>query len=330
MKTLPGLLLPLCALGFSVQHKFLSPDVYHIGSSSASHITERNQQTLALLAVVESYGVLSYEVLVSIELLVVIAVYVFIGVSTATYVSDAFHCSWTLAMLINMFIWPITTIVAGVVLAFQRLSEYLSKLRSSAANKSEKVKLDHFLSIVNHGTPQFCAAKLTEKFGAMETVTPKSLAEKLQMPEAKAVRWHKWLARGNPELSLNMLLCRAAELHKADGKKICRILFEIYDENDDGVLPRSEAKEVLQNWCLGKYGTTCLKNMGMEQVIETLMGQMTFSGGDINKIEWMRLADKCPEFFETEPQYPEHVRYLRLLCRVRMEQNGHVMRLAAK
>lgn len=78
----------------------------------------------------------------------------------------------------------------------------------------------------------------------METVTSKSIAEKLQMPEAKAARWHKWLARGNPELSLNMLLCRAAELHKADGKKICRILFEIYDENDDGVLPRSEAKEV--------------------------------------------------------------------------------------
>jgi hypothetical protein len=332
-------LLPLCVLALAVQPKTLLPELRGSkapesprgwNQGNADYVAEHSQQKRVVFDAVEAAGMLAYQFLLAVEVIVLAAIYVFVGVNTADYVSRSLHCLWSLAVLINAFLWPITVPMTFLALALQQCKRHFTSWSKPTAAESDSVKFDQFLSIVNRGTPQFCNAKLTEKFGGLETVTPKCLGEKLQIPEVKALRWHKWLARGNPELSLNMLLCRAAELHKADGKKICRILFEVHDENDDGVLPRSEAKEVLLNWCTCKYGTTCLSSSGMEQVIETLMGQISYSGGDINKIEWMKLAERCPEFFETEPQSPEHVRYLRLLCRVRMEQNGYVMRLAAK
>jgi len=308
-----GFVLPLCALGIGFQQKFLTP---HFDTDSMADTLDQSH-------VWSSFAGHTRDIVVGVELVVFVAVYAFVGVNTASYVSDAFGCSWSFAMVINTAIWPVTVTAAFFALAIQHMKALMVK-RNLPPSATDNAKLDNLLSLVHHGTPQFCVARLTEKLGGMETVTPEILVDRLQIPRAKAIRWHKWLARGNPELSLNMLLCRAAELHKAEGKKICRILFEIYDENDDGVLSRSEAKEVLQNWCIGKYGATVLKDDGMLQFIDSLMGQVSFSEGDINKTEWMRLADNFPELFETESQSPEDVRN-----KVRMDQKPHVHRLTA-
>lgn len=312
MKTVVGLVLPLCALGLGlppIQQNFLTPHVQNkthpIGKLDASHMWSL-------------FAVQSRDVVIGIELVFLVAVYTFAGVNTASYVSNAFGCSWSLAMLFNIAIWPITTIVAFFALSIQRVRT-LMYTWNNPTSATDNANVDNLLTLVQHGTPQIFVARLIEKLAGVETVTPEILVDKLQIPRANAVRWHKWLARGHPELSLNMLLCRAAELHKSEGKKICRILFEIYDEDDDGVLSRSEATEVLQNWCIGKYGATVLKNDAMVKLVETLMSQVSFNEGDINKIEWIRLADSFPELFERDSR-PEHVQSLRLwlLCRVRM------------
>jgi len=126
-----------------------------------------------------------------------------------------------------------------------------------------------------------------------------------------------WLADGKAELNLNTMLAKAAELHSADFKSTCRILFEVYDEDEKGLLSAAEAGELLQSWCIGKYGAIYDDS---DNIIKTLMTHVELDdGGGISKQEWMRLADKFPELFDTEPQYTPHVRYLRLLCRVRMD-----------
>merc|ERR1719478_49580 len=93
---------------------------------------------------------------------------------------------------------------------------------------------DAVLASVNEGSHHLGISTLNETFGGKELVTPQSLSEKLHIPPAKALRWHKWLAGGKEELSVEMMLAKAAELHSADSKKVCGILFEVYDEDDDG------------------------------------------------------------------------------------------------
>merc|ERR1719149_27740 len=144
------------------------------------------------------------------------------------------------------------------------------------------------------------------------------------MPLPKALGWHRWFAAGKQELSLKMMLVKAAELHTADGKKICGILFDVHFGDGDEGFSMKDVADVLESWCIRRYGEMC-KYGGVDELIQILMGHLEVSdSGNIPQAEWMQLSSEFPELFDSKSPYPAHVSYLKVLCRVRQDACEHL------
>lgn len=276
-------------------------------------------------------SLLTWQVIASITL------YAFIGANTASFVASAFQWPWFTSMLVNIFIWPVLTIGALLVLIFFRglakrqAKKYLATTAKNMHQEQAKTLKDQnaLLAVdeawcayhVAHASHDLCIAKINNKNGRDEVVTPESLGKECRISENRALRWYKWLLGTASELTVGAVHVKTAELHCADASKICSTLFAIYHEDDHDTLSITDALNVLQGWAAGKYGASHIKSADMDYLINTLLAVLLSKCkcGSVNKTDWMKLADDYPEFFDVEPQYPQHVRYLRLMDRFRTE-----------
>jgi len=186
---------------------------------------------------------------------------------------------------------------------------------------------------VAHAAHDMCIAKINNKQGDKEVVTPESLREECQISEKRALRWYRWLAGGSAsELTKGAVNVKVAELNCGDPTKICNTLFAIYHEDNHDTLSITDALNVLQGWSAGKYGASYMKSADMDYLINTLLAVLLSKCkcGSVNKTDWMKLADDYPEFFDVEPQYPQHVRYLRLMDRFRKELSANPAKLPTR
>lgn len=263
----------------------------------------------------EQFGIFAEKLLFTMEVLVGFVMYAFVGVATISLVIQAFQCPSKVAHIANI-VWPISLSLAIIWICIQWVKGGPKVIKDDCADA------DKTPAMGQDDMQHLCIAKLNESFDLRQPVTPQSLSEKLQLPQAKAERWYKWFAGGKSELTLNMMRSKAAELHNADATKICSILFEVYDEDGSGIISQSDATEVLHSWCIGKYGAICDCD-DLQGLIKTLIAHAKLIDvshpESITKQEWMRLADKFPEFFDTSDNFPPHVRYLRLMCKLRKE-----------
>lgn len=270
-------------------------------------------------------SLLTWEVIASITL------YAFIGANTASFVARAFQWPWVTSMLLNIFIWPVLSLGALLVLVFFRslakkqARKYLQTSRNNA--KTLKDQTSALLAVdeawcayhVAHAAHDMCVAKMNDKsLRGKELVTPESLRQECHISEKRALRWYKWLAGSASELTARAVSVKTAELHCADPAKICATLFAIYHEDDHDTLSITDALNVLQGWAAGKYGASYIKSADMDYLINTLLAVLLSKCkcGSVTRADWMRLADDYPEFFDVEPQYPQHVRYIRLMDRL--------------
>lgn len=275
-------------------------------------------------------SLLTWEVIASITL------YAFIGANTASFVARAFQWPWLTSMLLNIFIWPILSVGALMVLIFFRVlakrqaQKFLTASKHKHSAKMAKEQTSALLAVdeawcayhVAHSAHDLCLAKINNKHGVNEVVTPESLGKECKISEKRALRWYRWLAGSASELTVGAVHVKTAELNCADASKICNTLFAIYHEDDDqDTLSITDALNVLQGWAAGKYGASHIKSADMDYLINTLLAVLLSKckHGSVNKADWMKLADDYPEFFDVEPQYPQHVRYLRLMDRFRTE-----------
>jgi len=171
----------------------------------------------------------------------------------------------------------------------------------------------------------FSKANLKEAFGDDYLVTPERISEQLNMPLEEASRWHKWFAGGKQELSLKMMLVKASELRTADGEKICGVLFDVHSGSRDAGFSMKDVVDVLQSWCIRRYGEMC--KCGEDELIQIIMGLIqsleVSDSGNITQAEWMQLSSVFPELFD--PKSPNgHVSYLKVLCRVRKDACEHL------
>lgn len=279
----------------------------------------------------EQFGIFAEEFLVTLEVLVSLSMYVLIGTTTASLVTQAFQCSRRQALCANVF-WPISLSLSVGLIVTQLLQKRLCQQIKATADSGTSA-MDGS-AVVNPDSHNLSTTQLKQIFDPRESVTPESLSKSLHLPQDKAERWCKWFAGGRAELSLNMVLKKSAELKNADGATICRILFEVYDEEDTGNISQTLATEMLYNWCIGKYGAICECD-DLHGLVRTLIlyakqnddsegdwiaeGAQDWIGDWMTREEWLRLAEKFPELFDTEEKVPPHVRYLRLLCKVRAE-----------
>lgn len=267
--------------------------------------------------------------LVTWEIVVSIALYGFIGANTASFVARAFQWPWVTSMLMNIFIWPVLTLGALLCLTFFRVlarrqaKKYLYGSKSRQSAKTFKDQTSALLSVdeawcayhVAQAAHDMCVAKLNRKHGGKEVVTPKSLREECRISEKMALRWYRWLAGSASELTVRAVHVKTAELHCADPAKICSTLFALYHEDDHDTLSITDALNVLQGWGAGKYGANHVKSPEMDYLINSILAVLLSKCryGSVHKADWMKLAEDYPEFFDVEPQYPQHVRYLRLI-----------------
>jgi len=266
-----------------------------------------------------------------------ITLYAFIGANTASFVAKTFGWPWITSMLMNIFIWPVLILGAFLILIFCRTlakkqaKKFLCDSKPlKPSSKALKDQTSALLAVdeawcayhVAHAAHDMCIAKINNKQGDKEVVTPESLREECQISEKRALRWYKWLAGGSAlELTKGAVNVKVAELNCGDPTKICNTLFAIYHEDNHDTLSITDALNVLQGWSAGKYGASYMKSADMDYLINTLLAVLLSKCrcGSVNKMDWMKMADDYPEFFDVEPQYPQHVRYLRLMDRFRKE-----------
>jgi len=277
-----------------------------------------------------------------------ITLYAFIGANTASFVAKTFGWPWITSILMNIFIWPVLTLVALLIIIFFRAVAKKQAKKFLCASKppkhSAKALKDQTSALlavdeawcayhVAHAAHDMCIAKINNKQGDKEVVTAESLREECQISEKRALRWYKWLAGGSAsELTKGVVNVKVAELNCADPTKICNTLFAIYHEDNHDTLSITDALNVLQGWSAGKYGASYMKSADMDYLINTLLAVLLSKCkcGSVNKTDWMKLADDYPEFFDVEPQYPQHVRYLRLMDRFRKELSHNPAKLPTR
>jgi len=245
-----------------------------------------------------SVRALAYELILGFEIVVALIIYALIGTFAATFFAGTFRCSWRRAMLANIM-WPVSMcfVMAAMIL------ECLKRRNTKQPN---------------HAFDCFSTVRLQEAFGAEDLITPQRISEEFDMPSEKALRWHRWFAAGKQELSLKMMLVKAAELHAADGKQICGILFDVHFGDGGEGFSMKDVADVLESWCIRRYGEMC-KCGGVDELIQILMGHLEVrDSGNITQAEWMQLSSVWPELFDSKSPSPAHVSYLKLLCRARM------------
>lgn len=283
----------------------------------------------------EESGFGARQSIVTWEVLACIILYAFIGANTASFVARAFQWPWVTSIFMNIFIWPVLTLGALLVLIFFRAlaKRQAKKFFAPSYDKhnanSLKNQTSALLAVdeawcayhVAHASHDLCFAKINNKHGANDVVTPEGLAKECHISEKRALRWYKWLLGSASELTVGAVHVKTAELHCADAAKICNTLFAIYHEDDHDNLSITDALNVLQGWGAGKYGASYIQKPEMDHLINTLLAVLLSKCkcGDVSKADWMRLADDYPEFFDVEPQYPQHVRYVRLMDKFQAE-----------
>jgi hypothetical protein len=284
----------------------------------ARHHMGANAESSSGNSSAEQFGIFAEELLITLEVLVSLSMYVLIGGTTASLIVQAFRCSRRQALLVNIF-WPISlSLAVGLIitqLLQMRLCQQLKLVEDKESSKSHVNG-----SVAVSTAADLSSTQLNQIFDPRESVTPESLSKKLHLPQDKAERWCKWFAGGRSELNLSMVLKKSAELKNADGATICRILFEVYDEEETGTISQTLAADMLYNWCIGKYGAICDCD-DLQGLITTLITHTKQNGdtqqSQITREEWLRLAEKFPELFDTRSI--SSVGYLRLLCKVRAD-----------
>jgi len=285
------------------------------------------------LEVIEDTGFGASRSLLTWEVIACITLYAFIGTNTASFVARVFQWPWLTSMLVNVFIWPVLTLGALVILIFCRsLALRQAKKYFGPVQRTKNVEEDQTSALlavdeawcayhVAHASHDLCVAKINDKHGVNEVVTPESLGKESRTSEKGALRWYRWLLGSTSELTVGAVHVKTAELHCADASKICNTLFAIYHEDGHDTLSITDALSVLQGWAAGKYGASHVQSADMNYLINTLLAVLLSKCkcGSVNKADWMKLADVYPEFFDVEPQYPQHVRYLRLMDSIRTE-----------
>jgi len=225
------------------------------------------------------------------------------------------------SMLVNIFIWPVCTVVALPMLVFFRVlgkreaRNYLFGSKNKSSKKRALTNEDAWCAYhVAHAAHDQCAATINSLLHGREFVTVRSLKESCHISEKGALGWHRWLSCGSSELTVTAMLAKTAELPCADASKICCALFEIYDEPRSETLSVADALDVLQGWAAGKYGPGCVWTPDMEFLINTLLTHVRLGESDhVHKSDWMKLANVYPEFFDVESKLSQHARYLRLM-----------------
>lgn len=266
----------------------------HSAGKKSSQTTDSGSHEVEM-----SVRALDSEFLFIFEILIGLLVYGLIGTFTASFVAKAFHCSWRAAMIANI-LWPVSVCAAVAPALVQDLKR----------RKQPNLVFD-----------RFSKANLEKEFRGHYLITPQTISENLHMPLDQASLWHKWFAEDKKELSLERMLVKASGLHSTDGKNICGILFDVNSGGQDGGFSINHAAHVLESWCVQRYGDMC-KDGGMDELIQIIMGHLHLQvsdSGNITRAEWMRLSTECPELFDCKAQYPAHVSYLKLLCRVRRD-----------
>jgi len=264
------------------------------------------------------------------EVVASITIYACIGANRANFVARTFQWPWLTSMIMNVFLWPLLTFGAFMILIFCRgfakrqsqkyLAPAVKKLLSTKPSKdptSALLAIDEAWCAyhVAHASHDLCVAKINNKHRVNEVVTPESLLKESRASEKRALRWYRWLLGSSSELTVGAVHVKTAELHCADATKICNTLFEIYHEDGHDTLSITDALNVLQGWAAGKYGASHIQSDAMNYVINTVLAMLLSKSkcGSVHRTDWMKLADDYPEFFDVEPQYPQHVRYSRLM-----------------
>lgn len=272
------------------------------------------------------------------EAMAIASLYAFIGVNAGSFVARAFQWPWLTSILVNIFVWPAVGLCYLLILIFgrglaarQAKKQYFASSAKSAPDA--KTLKDQSSALHNeawcayqvaHASHDLCVAKINNKNGMDEVVTPESLGKKGRVSEKGALRWYRWLSGSSSELTVGAMHVKTAELHCADAAKICNTLFALYRECAPAMpdtLSIGDALNVLQGWAAGKYGAHLVKTDDMNYLINTLLAALLAKSkcGSVFKADWMQLGDDYPQFFDVEPQYPQHVRYLRLLDSFRPE-----------